>query len=553
MPVRPLRLYRQASSVFGDVMARTKRNLQPRDDDGAIKQPIDVTADFMEESQPPPVVDTSIETPTPQVAQKDEEEDLFGINAPSPDGKERKPSKLKQAMSAEEDQDFSPKLPGTRYVVMASDKQPKLTKKQQIDLEGWKHHDTRRSLFHNYMQAQADVARKKYGGGHGSVMLGSQTRNLVVGIPMPSFGMEFITRQSVFPLGIVMQLVATWGTGKSGAVAELLRWFDMGGGGGEYFENETKHSPEWFESFMGPEAYACLITHRCDSIDDWQRRLTDAIDGHKQRMDGTKQNPGPGRNIPLLFAVDSVMGKLKEETQKKILEEGVGGRGHPVEALAITRYVQTMSSWLDGWPFSVILVNHLKEKHDDKGQVLRSTAGGKHLNFQETFEIEMRKVGPKIDTVEFEGFHVEFVIEKNSLGGGNRRFRTRVLWWHEEDAGGDLKQVSVFDWDWSTVRLLADMLFSKDNRYTSPHLRHLLKKIGFHIEIIRSGDADNLAWSKNLNMTSAAPLPWHEVGAMIRQNENLLGRLRWALRIHTRPVLSNNYLGQRNSLAEEMP
>lgn len=533
-------------------MARPKRNLAPRDDDAGPYTAADALFEFMEETEPPavagPAVDTNATASEPTAA-------------PRPSAKASASRPRSRLQDDLEDGNGTPapdptlgiQIPKKRFVSLdaIADKR-RLTKKQKSDLEGWKHHDTRKTLLRNYIQAHADVAKRKYGGGHGGVMVGSEAKNLVSGIPVPAFGWEFLTRQSVFPLGIVIQLVATWGTGKSGCVAELIRWFSMAGGGGEYFENETKHSPEWFESFMGTDAYECLVTQRCDSIDDWQRRLTEAIDDHKNRMEGTKDKPGPGRNIPLLFAVDSVMGKLKEETQKKILEEGVGGRGHPVEALAITRYVQTMAGWLDGWPFSVVLVNHLKEKSDDKGNLLRSTAGGKHLNFQETFEIEMRGSGPKIDTVDFEGFHVEFEIMKNSLGGKNRRIRTRVLWWYEEDEHGELKQRSVFDWDWTTVRLLADMLHGKDSRYTSTHLRNLLKKIGFHIEITRAGDADNLAWSRNLGMKENTALPWHEVGAMIRQDEALLNRLRWALRIHTRPILAGDYLEQRNKLASEM-
>jgi RecA/RadA recombinase len=330
-------------------------------------------------------------------------------------------------------------------------------------------------------------------------------------------------------------------------VAEMFRWFDAAGGGGDYIDNETKFSPGWFRSFMGKEAYDCLAVAKSYTIDEWQDKLTAIIDDHKRRMTGSKKLPGPGRCIPTMFAIDSVMGKLKDETVEKIKSEGHGGKGYPVEALAITRYMQVASSWLDGWPFVMVLVNHLKEKNDDRGNAIRSTAGGKHLNFQETFELELARFGSRIDTETFEGFHVQIECMKNSLGGGSRRIQTRVIWWYEEDPlTGQLVQQSRWDWDWTTVKLLNGLL---NGQKSSPLLRSRLKKIGFHLEVGKSGDAENSAWSKNLKMHSSGQATWNEVGAMIAQDERLTDRLRKALLIHRQPVLAGDYLAQRNELA----
>ena len=87
------------------------------------------------------------------------------------------------------------------------------------------------------------------------------------------------------------------------------------------------------------------------SIDDWQQRLTASIDAMKGAMDGTAADPGPGRTFPVMYSVDSIMGKLTAESQRKIAEEGFAGRGFPIEALAISRYLSSVPSWLDGWPF----------------------------------------------------------------------------------------------------------------------------------------------------------------------------------------------------------
>jgi len=425
----------------------------------------------------------------------------------------------------------------------------------------------------NFMRVMVENARKQFG--QSKVFLGDESNNLVIGIPM--FGghaeddilypgclpFEFVIAQDVFPLSLILQLVAKTGVGKSGLLAEFGRWFFLAGGGMFLFENETKFNPNWYRSILGKNFFEKLVIHRCQSIEDWQRHLTFTLQNVQRFMLGTKAQPGPGRTFPVLFGVDSIMGKMSEDTQEKILGKmteknirgttGVGAadRGHPIEALKITRYIRTIPQELDQWPFTLVLINHLRTSRNEEGIEERRKAGGEQVNFQESFEIELNRFGSKkIECSKWEGFYVKISCEKNSFGPTHRSVLVRVLWWEEEKEDGSWEQKTIWDWDWSTTWLLYSIL--KTDRY-NPRFKNALKSIDFHLECPSISEVENKAWSRSLGMTAESAVSWSEFGRLIRQNKPLLKELRKALRITPRPLFSGDYQEQITNLSKELP
>lgn len=472
----------------------------------------------------------------------DEEEDLFGINDDPPKKKVAKNA----AASAPPDK-----------------KKKKAPKgKAAARVAAW--YDDPGTNLDQFFAAQAAMARAKFG--HSGVYLGSESESLVIGIPTPSFVFEYVIAQDCFPLGLVYQIVAKHGTGKSGLVAEFGRWFSLAKGGLTLCENETKFNSFWYSAIMGQRAYSRMPLHRCDSVESWQEHLTTAVRNMQTAMLGTKEDPGPGKIFPALFAVDSIMGKMSRENQEKILGKkgkkgklGTTGQGfadprsYPIEAGSITKYMRTFPQLIDNWPFALVMVNHLRIKKDDMGNTERNKTGGEQVNFQESFELELKKLGgpkKKIQCKQFEGVSLELSCEKNSFGATGRRAETRLIWWHEEDENGAMVQRTQWDWDWATVRLL-DRLLRGENQST--YYRDRLKDIGFHLECPEQGDADNKAWSKSLGMTAKDAKSWSEVGRDIRDDEELLAKLRDALGIARRPILRGDYSEQAAALARKLP
>lgn len=426
-----------------------------------------------------------------------------------------------------------------------------LTKKAKQSLEVWNGR-TRGKQLDSLVKAHIGAARSKFG--HSGVFHGTDTENLVIGIPIPALAFEWVIGQDVFPLGLIMQIVAKHGTGKSGLLAEIGRWFDMAGGITVLNENETKFSPHWYESIMGQEAYNRMQLNRCSSVESWQRHLTFDIqseDGYKKTLLGTKKEPGPGRTVPILFGVDSVMGKMSELSQELIRKEGMAGRGYPVEALIIARYMRTLPQWIDGWPFSVVLINHLSLKQNaDTHQEERHKGGGVLINFQESFEIELRKVGPKrFETQEYEGFYLDIDCAKNSFGPTHRTAKVKVVWWEEPDDDGSYRQVTKWDWDWATTNLLCNIMTGDKHVRMKKHL----KDVDFHMEFKSPTSHSAAAWSRTLGVPQKQPLSFSDMGEAIRNSPEVTDRLRQALRIRRRPLLEGDYLKQMTRLAGEMP
>lgn len=515
------------------------------------------------------------------------------------DARERKKKKKKQRREEEDDEEeesegkkakkesgvkdvdghvrhrLSKKVAERQVVDLRVHDKRKFKGKAKQRLEAWKGDQSRiRDAWQNAVMAGA---RKKLG--HSSVFVGRDTDALLIGIPMYAgydknaakypgcLPLEFVLAQDVFPLSVIVQLVAKAGVGKSGLVAEFGRWFDIAGGVVQLNENESKFNPKWYISLMGRERYDRMVLNRCKDVEDWQAGVSAGLKDTKLFMRGSADEPGPGPTFPYMQAVDSIMGKMSRKSQEKILGkksetgsgmrgetgEGYAGRGFPEEALVITRYLKSIAGEYDNWPFALVLVNHLKINTDDMGNEERSKGGGKTVDFQESFELELEKVGgtkKKIECRDWEGYQVRLSCYKNSFGPGNRSITTRILWWEEEDDQGNWEQRTVWDWDWSTVWLLNNILRGEKS---SPRLRQSLKDAEFHLECPGTSDIENSAWSKNLGMRAKDAVPWSDLGAMIRKDAKLQDLLRKALRINRRPLLKGDYVEQLSGLSESLP
>jgi len=424
-------------------------------------------------------------------------------------------------------------------------KKKKPTKKQKEVLAQWAGDDRSRhrdALF----SGVADLARTKFG--HSSVHVAKEADKLVVGIPMPTIAREWLIQQNVLPLSVVYVIVGKWATCKSAFLYEVFRWFAKFNGGAILKEVETKFSPDLCSSIMGysSDEIKPIIVNRCTSCEEWQDMLTFYLKHQKRLMVGTQKDPGPGRTIPVAFGVDSVMGKAAEEAQKKVDDDGHGGRGFAIEALSIAKFMRASAHKFDNWPFALFLVNHLKEKKDEStGRVELTMPGGDFSSFQESFELHTSVWREKIDTEGFDGVGVRIKCKKNGLGIKNRQVRTRMLWWEEwNEELEEYQQKTVWDWDWATTALLYDLPGKYKTR---------LKELDFDIQF-KSPDAnvECFAQSKALGMGKDQWETFADVGKMIRENTEVMELLRTALFIKRRALMKGDYLEQLDTMLGEM-
>jgi RecA/RadA recombinase len=495
----------------------------------------------------------------PKAAVEDgSDDDLFGVGGPPEPSKPTATSKKKttkkkarKKRSARKAPERKPS-PGSGEVTTAHGARPvvsldqrNLTKKQTSKLEVWHGANHGRELDH-FLRGQIAQARKQFG--HRAVMVGSELDNLVIVIPCPSLAFEYLIVQDGFPLGLVIHLNGPPGAGKTSLTFEFIRWFRAAGGTGMYTDNETKMSPDLADSIIGWDTWeAGFGTFRSESVEEWQDMLSASVQNVQKSLQGTKEAPGPGRTIPFLWAIDTIMSKSAYENQEKVWkDDGHAGRAFPVEAQAITKYMRTIPQKLDGWPFALLLNNQLKLGKDDRGHEVGTTAGGQGVNFQESWNLEIRKTKRKIQCADWEGEQFRIKCTKNSFGATWREIECRKLWWEEQDPNtGAWRQVTRFDWDWATIKMLSTL---------KGRAAAKLKAAEFHLATPRTSDVENCAWSRNLGMKKAEDaLPWSEVGAMIRKDTELMELLRDALSIKRRPLLDGDYLQQLDEMRKDLP
>jgi len=356
--------------------------------------------------------------------------------------------------------------------------------------------------------------------GGDSVLVLGEKEQLAVGIPFPSFILEYAFQLTCFPLGRIAQVVGVEGTMKSAFCFELARWFHEYGGFAVLGEHESKLHMPWARSIIGWDVKRPFIGKKLDSVNEWQKFTLGTLNQFKDAMLGDKERAGLGKVFPGIWLIDSVMGKGMEETQNKIVAAGFADRSFPAEALSITGFMRTLPSRLAGWPFSLVAVNHLKPSQTSQGITVRNKAGGRGLSFQETFEIELSRSnrGFKIDNVKVKGRRLLLTVYKNSMGPDRISIPVDVVWWHEEvfdvqEERRTVRQRTVWDWHSATIHWLMrqEGVFGKAVK---------------EIVDLTACKNNTKVYSRALGISPKSPEDFATAGAMLTGNTEVLEALR---------------------------
>lgn len=362
-----------------------------------------------------------------------------------------------------------------------------------------------------------------------------ETGRLVVGIKLPSFCFEYLIQNNVWPLGRMAQFVGIEKSCKSGLAFEVGRWFvDYASGLVGLCEHETKFSPDWANSIIGWQNGDSFGYIPCDSVDEWQKWIQFYVKQNKDIMLGDAKNPGPGMIYPFLGIIDSIFGKSLKSSQDKIKADGHASRDYAVEAQIITKFLRAFPQQIRQWPFSIIMVNHLRPSVDAlTKQVVRDKPGGRGKDFQESLELELRK-GGKIRTKDYDGFFIHIICAVSSLGIEKRRISVPVIWWEEplddSDPKSPWRQKTVWDWHAATTDLLLKMEGTEATRRKDV------------IDINRV-PKESSVWSKRLGISKSSPVSYRDFGQAIMDNPEVLRDLRRAYGIKEREMLvpGSNY------------
>ena len=430
-------------------------------------------------------------------------------------------------------------------------KKPK-NKAAKQTLEDWQGANRQRMVC-SLVQGAANEAKKEFG--HSSVFVGSELRSMLVGLPMPSLALEYLIDNDVFPLSLVVTLAGKKKTYKSTLLYEIFRWFFLCGGGAVHHDCESKFDEELCLQITGADCFADLPFEldRCSSLEEWQQHLTFNLRTQKTRMRGTTEHPGPGRTIPLAFGVDSVMGKSSYERQEKIQKAGNAEREGPVEALKNADYFRSITHLFENWPFTLVLVNHLKTKvkmggggpHGEE----QGSPGGDIFGYLSSLLIHTSLWARSLSCESFEGAGVKLFCADSSFGVSFRSIKTRILW-RDLPVVQDGKLLGYrterwWDWNWATIAMLDELDTMRKKR---------LRDLGFHLKTKSpTATVECMAQSRTLGMGDDDWLTFSELGKLIQADVKLKELIRTAIGIKRRALFAGDYLQQLDGLTTKLP
>lgn len=394
--------------------------------------------------------------------------------------------------------------------------------KKQLHAEKWSSVSNIAASTSSFLKDSLQEMSFEYGDSR--ICTAGDAGKLVIGLPAPSISFEYLIQNTVFPLQRVTQALGSEGSFKSAWCIEVVRWARKVGGIGALFETEHKYSADFAASILGWDQADCMGCIPSDDMEEWQTKMLDWLKRAKKSMVGTKENPGSGKTWPAILIVDSIMGTLSRNTAADIDKRGFADRRFALEAMKLTDFLKKIPSDLEGWPFALIVVNHLKMSKDDMGRNIRNRAGGKQLSFGETFELEFAKksINPKILADRRESV-VNIRCFKNSLGETSRDIDVPLVWWQERGPDNKMRQITMWDWHASTVDLLTTL--------EVPGITTQMKDI---VDIRRVNSDGIKYWSKTLGIPESDPQSAHEVGKAVCQNTQTRTALRELFGIKTR-------------------
>lgn len=358
--------------------------------------------------------------------------------------------------------------------------------------------------------------------GSNSVYIGSEADVRIVGLPLPALCLRYAFMRNVLPLSRTMVVFGRQGSCKSSFLYEVFRWHRFYGGRSGLAEAESKESPDLCLSINGYDEKA-VITNICQGMDGeqgWMKAAREFIRVFQSKMEGTAAKPGPGRVVPCCVGIDSLSGKVSEETSKKIDKAGFSSRSWSVEANLISPYLKSTSDKLLDWPLTLACVNHLKDGPiGPNGRPSKNLPGGTLSRFMATYEIEMTFLGDdRMNASGVSGIHVQFNMAKNSLGESRRRFNVHRWWWNAVGSDGVSRQWTIWDWDAASINLLLD--FCIGNKFS-----YYRKQIGDVIDLHPVTSGGKKVWSDAIGISKDNPVSYRQAGMELERHQDILDKL----------------------------
>lgn len=389
-----------------------------------------------------------------------------------------------------------------------------------------------------YMAGMMKSAAAKFGEKDGKTHMGEEIDELVIGLPLPSLSLMYLFDSNVFPLGKSVIFAGAPSAQKSSMGFEVLRWFTEAGGYGQINECEgAKLSPSLLRSIVREEGYKRVSANICQSIDEARQKIVWALDYQKKN--------DPKKTIPFAAVWDSLSGATTESMVEKVLgDEEMNARSFPENALYYSKVLPVLNGQIALWPFTIIGINHLKEKPSAMPGMppTKTMPGGDNPKFMAGYVFFMERIGAeqrmtrvvdgKVQSCPTEIRKLNIKCAKSSFGTDLRSIPVDFSWYHDQELG---EQVSVFDWDGSTAKML-NVLQNKE-KGEMKSFRGMEKGFvkGGLADIVDVEESHGTYTSDKLGLSQVSA---SDLGAAVHANEVIMEQLIDFFHFHRYPVFA---------------
>jgi RecA/RadA recombinase len=372
----------------------------------------------------------------------------------------------------------------------------------------------------------------------------AEDQDPLIGLPLPSLAARYLLQANIFPLSRFTQLRGEFSAGKSAMLMEIMRWFNVYGGGAIMIDTENKNSETMLDGIMGhnEEYKKRTFCVKAQSVEDWQKKYM----GFCQKIHAQADNAD--KAFPVCIGVDSISAVEVDRRVEKVAEEGHAAAGHPYLARNLSDFMRTaLVPTLRHYPIAFVATNHLKEEINSMGfgPPKKYAPGGASLDYYPTLILDMSRISRNtLQSGRAEGQAVRITATKNNLGAPGRRVVVNLMWYNEiiptkDKAGNDSfknQQFHYWDWHTATVRLLMELQDEANKKLPAgmdPKLPALLRQVcDLEYKHGTKNAETPLVWSNALGITKQAALPEVEVSMALEQNPKIMGVLHGLLGVN---------------------
>lgn len=389
---------------------------------------------------------------------------------------------------------------------------------------------SRSAIFESLLE----VNRQKFGADK-VLSTADEMDQLIVGVPAPSLAFEYLIMNDVFPLKTLLMIAGTWGSCKTSLAIEFFRWIRMADGFCAFINTEQKFDSDLAYGILRetPQDQPFFYLS-ADSVESYQTMLTYSLKAYKKIPNA--------EYIPGIFVIDSLASATSESSHEKIEKDGHASRNFALHASLNKDYISKLKNDYAQWPISIVYINHLKQgPPDHMGRSKKYTLGGQAVNYHESFEIHSEIKKKNITCTAYTGTQLELTCAKNSYGRTGNKIPARFLHTMVDVGNGQVQEVHYWDWNWSIVMLLYNLIKVANSPYASFNRSRLLERnIKIDMDSTSMESTSAKAWFPLIGINKSDALPISELGRLIHENEQVCDLIREALNIKRRITFSGS-------------